>query len=374
MRKLAIILLSFTLICLFNYKNIIFATEPLDLTDIDIIQRQVDLFYTDSEKSMISDSITKEYLEKISSAISQIKSNLEDINNDKINEIIFDLKNAERLFSIRSLVRSLFDQSGFVLDNANLLEAHLAVSTAKEEYPDFCKKELDEIIKAEGQKKEIEEKTKILNTLFTDESRQNVLDNITRENYNEVLNSINVMTVTPYKEKFLNDISIAEKIILEKERIQAEADAKAREEAEIALKKVMEAEPKYLIKVSKRTHIMSIYSRDESGNHTILKAEYKVATGRTPGLTPVGTFTLGTKQLWHEWWSGGSASPYTTSYANGLYIHGPIYRSKNFNTVFPTSVSEIGFNKTSGCIRTSVEAAKFVYDNCVQGTTIEITN
>ncbi|MCL2321458.1 MAG: L,D-transpeptidase [Oscillospiraceae bacterium] len=402
MRKLAIILLSFLLICLFNYKNNVLASEPLDLADIDLLGKQVDSLYTDGEKSMLSDDITKDIIEKIKIAISKIKTNLEEFEDERIEEIIFDFKNAERLFSIRSIVNSLFDSTGFVLDNANLLEAQLAVSNFKEEYPDFYEKELNEIIKAENQKKEIEEKTKILNTLFTDETRKNAIDSVTREKYTEVLNSINAMPASSYKEKFLQDLSNIEKVILDKERLIAEEEArvraiaeeearakaiaeeeararaaaeeKARLEREQAIKALIEAEPIYSIKVSKSTHIMSIFSKDESGNYSVLSAEYLVATGRTPGLTPVGTFALGNKQIWHEWSLGGSASPYATAYAKGLYIHGPIYGSTNFDTVFASSIREIGFNKTSGCIRTTVEAAKFVFDNCVQGTSLQITN
>ncbi len=138
---------------------------------------------------------------------------------------------------------------------------------------------------------------------------------------------------------------------------------------------VKAGEPKdspYFIKVNKTNHVMSIYSKGDNGEYIVLVGEYKVATGRTPGLTPIGTFTLGSKEAWHDW--GGTTSPYTTSYAKGLYIHGPLYNARNFNNVIQSSVSEIGFNKTSGCLRTSVEAAKFVFDNCPQGTKVEINN
>lgn len=330
--------------------------EPIELYSIETIQNLIDAFYTDKEKCMLSDSITQEKIDKVKSAIAEVKPKLKKDEKIKLIDIIFDLKNVEKLFEVKNITNSLFDSNGFVINDPDFKKAQIAVSILKEEYPDFYEKEVGEITKAENQKKEVEEIAKLVNTLFTDESRNNVIEDVTRDKLNQVLSVINAMTITPYKEKFTSDLAKVENVIAEKERA------------------IIEAEPKYLLRVSKSTHKMVVYSKDPSGNYTVPKAEFVVSTGRTPGMTPVGRFTLGDKEEWHQWYSGGTVSPYTIPYANGLYIHGPIYTSRNFNSIIQSTADNVGQNVTSGCVRSTTAVAKYIYDNCVKGTILEITN
>lgn len=129
----------------------------------------------------------------------------------------------------------------------------------------------------------------------------------------------------------------------------------------------------YFIYVEKGSHTITIYAKDEKGKYTIALRTYLTATGKTAALTPVGLFEVGRKEQWHAW-SSTSYSPYASRYKSGLYIHGPLYSSKSFGALKEASVSAIGTNASSGCMRTSAEAAYFIYQFCPEGTYIKIVN
>ena len=128
----------------------------------------------------------------------------------------------------------------------------------------------------------------------------------------------------------------------------------------------------YFIYVEKGSHTITIFGKDSEGKYTVPKRTFLTATGRTASLTPVGNFTILAKERWHCW--GQSYSPYCSKYYGGLFFHGPLYEKMNFGTLYTGSVSQIGKNASSGCMRTSVEAAHFIYQFCWIGTNVKIVN
>lgn len=135
----------------------------------------------------------------------------------------------------------------------------------------------------------------------------------------------------------------------------------------------------YFIYVEKGAHTISAFGKDNYGFYTNRIATWYTAIGKTDSFTPVGVFSVGKKEEWHTW-PAGTFSPYATIYSNvrnhygGLFIHGPIYFSKNFYSVSGNSVMNIGKNCSSGCLRTETEAAYFVYKMCPEGTKVKIVD
>ena len=128
----------------------------------------------------------------------------------------------------------------------------------------------------------------------------------------------------------------------------------------------------YFIYVEKGSHTITIFGKDSSGKYTVPKTTYLTATGRTASLTPVGDFTIKGKEKWHSW--GSCYSPYCCKYYGSLFFHGPLYKQKNFGTLMEGSVRQIGTNASSGCMRTSAQAAYFIYQFCWVGTNVKIVN
>lgn len=133
----------------------------------------------------------------------------------------------------------------------------------------------------------------------------------------------------------------------------------------------------YFIYVEKGAHTLSIFSKDDYGLYTVRVATWFTATGKSASMTPTGIFTIGKKEEWHKW-PAKTYSPYASTYYEtnnhygGLFIHGPIYQRTDFSSVLSTSVQRIGTSCSSGCLRTEVEAAYFVYKMCDEGTQVKI--
>ncbi len=128
---------------------------------------------------------------------------------------------------------------------------------------------------------------------------------------------------------------------------------------------------KYYIIVDKDDYTIAIFTYDENGKYTKLVASFPCAVGRSARMTALGVFEISSKGAWKRW-NSRQYSPYYTKYTSGVFIHGPIYRRKQFDTLQGKSYNAIGSSSTSGCVRTSVEAARFIYFECPAGTVIEV--
>ena len=131
------------------------------------------------------------------------------------------------------------------------------------------------------------------------------------------------------------------------------------------------ARNKYYLLVDKESFALGVFTYDENGEYTVLLHTFPCAIGSSDRLTTVGVWEISSKGSW-KLWSTGWYSPYYCRFTAGLYIHGAVYADNDFSTLSPTSYEKIGTKSTSGCIRTTVEGAEWVYYNCPAGTIIEI--
>ena len=123
----------------------------------------------------------------------------------------------------------------------------------------------------------------------------------------------------------------------------------------------------YIIYCCKNSHTIVIIAKDDNGDWTRVVRLYPTGMGRK-NVTDVGFYTITKKERWHRWGSG--YSPYANRLSVGIYLHGPIYKKKNHNTIRPSYYNCIGTNCSSGCIRTICGCAAWVYYNCPIGTHI----
>ena len=125
----------------------------------------------------------------------------------------------------------------------------------------------------------------------------------------------------------------------------------------------------YVIYVSKKTHTVAILGRDSSGAWSRVIHKYPTGLG-VHNSTIVGTFQITGKERWHSW--GSTYSPYANKLSCGIFLHGPIYSAKNFNSLKVSPYNHIGTDTSSGCIRTICGCAGWVYYNCPVGTQVII--
>lgn len=133
------------------------------------------------------------------------------------------------------------------------------------------------------------------------------------------------------------------------------------------------AAPKYYLFANKAANSLTVYLTDASGRRTdqVVK-RFTIGIGKRSTPTPVGRFKLGGKEQWHFF--GKSYAPFAIKYASGKYLHGPLYRSKDTSTLISSSLSGVGDDVTGGCLRMRYDDMKWIYDNCMSGTTLEIVN
>jgi|GEM_PF-2755017 len=134
-----------------------------------------------------------------------------------------------------------------------------------------------------------------------------------------------------------------------------------------------EIQNKYYIIVDKDDYTFAVFTFDDDGNYTKLVKAFPTAIGRSSRMTPSGTYKISSKGAWKSWGTG-SYSPYYTRFTSGLYFHGSLYDLKQNDTMYKDYYNEIGTAASSGCLRTTYEAAKWVYYNCPAGTVVKIVD
>lgn len=126
----------------------------------------------------------------------------------------------------------------------------------------------------------------------------------------------------------------------------------------------------YYIKVNRTTNCVTIYEKDSSGNYTVpIKAMIcSVGAGNN---TPVGVFKTPVKYRWRQL-LGGVWGQYSTRIVGGVLFHSCCYSRQSEDTLIEKTYNRLGTKDSLGCIRLTVADAKWIYDNCPLGTSVEI--
>ena len=128
----------------------------------------------------------------------------------------------------------------------------------------------------------------------------------------------------------------------------------------------------YLIKINKELNCMTIYAQDGGNGYIIPVKSFLTSVGDD---TPVGTFKTPEKYRWrlmiHDVYT-----QYATRLGAGLpiLIHSIIYDAANPMTVWASTYNNMGIARSAGCIRLVSGDAKWVYDHCALGTTVQVYN
>lgn len=157
--------------------------------------------------------------------------------------------------------------------------------------------------------------------------------------------------------------------VLEEEQT-TEQETLPEQESETAQLQQEEAEFPYYIKVNRKQNCITVYQLDEDGEYTLPYKAMICSTGLY-NATPRGTFQLSTKYLWRELY-GGVYGQYATRIHGGVLFHSVPYRRKSKNSLCTDKYNKLGQQASMGCIRLTVEDAKWIAENCPSGTVVEI--
>ena len=102
--------------------------------------------------------------------------------------------------------------------------------------------------------------------------------------------------------------------------------------------------------------------------------KFKCSTGMDGYDTPTGTYQSGGKVTFGEWYyfaDFNCYAKYAYRIVGGILFHSVLYNSSKKGPT-GSSVRALGRKASHGCVRLAEENAKWIFDNCPEGTTVVI--
>ena len=125
----------------------------------------------------------------------------------------------------------------------------------------------------------------------------------------------------------------------------------------------------YLIEVNKTAQVVTIYTLDENGQYTIPVKYMICSTGYKDSKFPDGLYPLKERYEW-RYMLDGTYGKYATRISGHILFHSVPFESKDSNDMFWSKYEELGENESGGCIRLLAKDAKWIQDNCPEGTPV----
>ena len=129
----------------------------------------------------------------------------------------------------------------------------------------------------------------------------------------------------------------------------------------------------YVLKVSVSDQRVYAYGLDSNNEYTVLVRTMKCSTGKSGTPTPTGTFenSTGPGARWHYFTKFDCWAQYAYYIQGDIMFHSVLYGSKE-GRVTQSSVNNLGRRASHGCVRLSVEDAKWIWTNCPRNTKVVI--
>ncbi len=131
----------------------------------------------------------------------------------------------------------------------------------------------------------------------------------------------------------------------------------------------------YRITVSRFQNIVIVWAQAADGTYSLLQNMFLCSTGKA---TPRGTFRTGEHLRWHTLFGSKKTNwnyvygQYVTRITDNILFHTVPYYTKNPNDLEYDEYNLLGTRASMGCIRLTVEASKWIYDNIPAGTEVEM--
>ena len=130
---------------------------------------------------------------------------------------------------------------------------------------------------------------------------------------------------------------------------------------------------RYQLRVSTKDQRVYAYAWDSaSGSYSRLARTMKCSTGLSGTPTPKGTFSGSPVARWGYFPKFKVWAQYLYRINGHILFHSVLYNSQNESSLIQGSVYKLGSPASHGCVRLSVEDAKWVYENCPAGTKITV--
>lgn len=133
-----------------------------------------------------------------------------------------------------------------------------------------------------------------------------------------------------------------------------------------------ELDSPYMIKVNRVFNTITVYGLGEDSKYSTPIKAMVCSVGDTGTETKLGTFHTQAKYRWKEL-LGNVWGQYSTRIVGGILFHSVYYYgNKNPATLATREYNKLGSPASHGCIRLTVEDARWIYQNCPVGTTVVV--
>lgn len=124
----------------------------------------------------------------------------------------------------------------------------------------------------------------------------------------------------------------------------------------------------YYIKINNKANVVTIYTKDSKGKYTVpVKAMLCSIGTATPKSGVYRTSDMYTWRLLQ----GDVYGQYAVRITGHILFHSVPYQKRAKDTLEWWEYDKLGTDASLGCIRLTVEDAKWIYDNCPKGTQVE---
>lgn len=316
-----------------NYKNMLYENKSL-LLNIDILSyyKSDDQKLMNIYKDLLGKIDKNKLLNRINIFISNLNDKLQIYNYLNDNKDFFDIDN-----SIIFNKRSKYNEFSNILENVDVNISYELVNDT--EGPVI---NANNIYISEGDYVSINDKVSCI-----DEVDDNVVCDISGSYNNNVVGTytINIKSKDTLGNESSKSINV---VVKEKEKYNLP----------------------YVIEVIRNQSTTIVYERDDNGEYTKIVGVFPCSPGAGTN-TPVGTFY---SKRGYEWGAlfGGVYGQYSTIITGHVLFHSVPYRSMNKDDLKWEYYNMLGSKDSMGCVRLTVRDAKWIYDNCQNGTMIKI--
>ncbi|MBE5900777.1 MAG: hypothetical protein E7280_02610 [Lachnospiraceae bacterium] len=134
--------------------------------------------------------------------------------------------------------------------------------------------------------------------------------------------------------------------------------------------RVEAAKFKYSIDVNRKQNVVIVYKKGKNGKYT-QPVKAMVCSVGVDNRTPKGNFKTSNRYRWRQLFYG-TYGQYATRICGSILFHSVGYNKKDPSTLQFEEFNKLGTSASHGCVRLSVEDAKWIYDHCKAGTPVHI--
>ena len=130
----------------------------------------------------------------------------------------------------------------------------------------------------------------------------------------------------------------------------------------------------YYVKVNRSQNVVMVYALDRDGEYTKLAKTYVASTGAPESQTPLGTFKV-SDRFEALYLVGNVWGHYAVRIDGPIFFHSVPYFTKgepHWDNLEYLEYNKLGEGASAGCVRLAVRDAKWVFENILAGTVVEI--